>query len=75
MHATPLDKPRKSFPLTLHPTGQWCKRIHGKLNYFGMGRSAAHERYLHEAANLHAGHPHDDSVDAEVQTVKKHANH
>ncbi len=23
------------FPLTLHPTGRYCKRIRGKLYYFG----------------------------------------
>jgi len=26
------------FPLTLHPTGQYCKKIKGKIRYFGMTR-------------------------------------
>lgn len=28
-------KPSKDFPLTPHPTGRWCKRVKGKLFYFG----------------------------------------
>lgn len=75
MDVTPPYKPRRSFPLTLHPTGQWCKRIRGKLYYFGTDKHAAHDRYLQEAANLHAGRPRDNSVDAARLTVKNLANH
>ncbi|MGO9115585.1 MAG: tyrosine-type recombinase/integrase [Thermoguttaceae bacterium] len=28
-------KPYPGFPLTAHPNGQWCKKIKGKLHYFG----------------------------------------
>lgn len=28
-------KPRRDFPLTAHPRGSWCKKIDGKLHYFG----------------------------------------
>jgi len=43
------------FPLTLHPTGQYCKKIRGKLYYFGSDKRTALERYLEQAAFLHAG--------------------
>ncbi|MFC1675955.1 tyrosine-type recombinase/integrase [Planctomycetota bacterium] len=43
------------FPLTLHKTGQFCKKIKGKLYYFGTDKKAAFERYLEQAAYLHAG--------------------
>jgi len=43
------------FPLTLHPTGQYCKRIKGKLYYFGVDKRKALERYLEQAAYLHTG--------------------
>jgi len=43
------------FPLTLHPTGQFCKKIRGKLYYFGTDKKQALQRYLEQAAFLHAG--------------------
>ena len=27
--------PYPQFPLTAHPAGYWCKKIRGKLHYFG----------------------------------------
>jgi integrase len=43
------------FPLTLHKTGQYCKKIKGKLYYFGSDKKTALEHYLEQAAYLHAG--------------------
>jgi integrase len=41
------------FPLTLHPTGQYCKKINGKLYYFGADKNHALEKYLSQASYLH----------------------
>jgi len=43
------------FPLTLHPTGQYCKKIKGKLYYFGTDKQQALQRYIEQAAYLHSG--------------------
>ncbi len=43
------------FPLTRHPTGQYCKKIKGKIHYFGMDKKKALEKYLDQAAYLHRG--------------------
>jgi hypothetical protein len=40
------------FPLTLHPTGQFCKKIKGKLYYFGSDKKLALQRYLEQAASI-----------------------
>src|SRR6266568_4740776 len=29
------SKPYPAFPLTAHPAGYWCKKIRGKIHYFG----------------------------------------
>ncbi len=41
------------FPLTLHPTGQYCKKINGKLYYFGSDKKKALQKYLDQASDLH----------------------
>jgi integrase len=43
------------FPLTLHPTGQYCKKVKGKMYYFGSDKKQALEKYLDQATYLH-GH-------------------
>ena len=36
------------FPLTLHSTGQYCKKIKGKMYYFGSDKKEAIQRYFLE---------------------------
>lgn len=50
-------KPYKSFPLTPHRSGQFCKKIKGKIYYFGKidDPEAALRRYHEHAKGLHAG--------------------
>src|SRR5438552_5621334 len=50
-------KPYPEFPLTAHPAGYWCKKIRGKLHYFGpwSDPDAALAKYLKQKDDLHAG--------------------
>jgi hypothetical protein len=53
---SPKRKTRSDkFPLTLHPTGQYCKKIKDKIHYFGTDKKQALERYLDDATYLHGG--------------------
>lgn len=53
-------KPHPDFPLCRHSRGYWCKKVKGKLHYFGKvaedpnGQKAL-ERWLAEKDNLLAG--------------------
>lgn len=56
------DKPKtqktrkpSDFPLFLHQTGQWAKKVRGKLWYFGTDRDAALDRWLKEKDHLLTG--------------------
>src|SRR4051812_9037065 len=53
--ATP--KRRDKFPLWLHPSGQWCKKIKGRSYYFGTDREGALKRYVAEREDIDAGRP------------------
>ena len=48
-------KQPSKFPLTLHPTGQYCKKIRGRMFYFGTDRREALQRYHQQASQLHTG--------------------
>jgi len=70
-------KPYPSFPLTAHPHGQWCKKIRGKLHFFGVwvDPNAAIECYHAVAADLHAGRtPNLTTRAGEEPTVKDACN-
>lgn len=41
------------FPLTRHPTGQYCKKILGKIYYFGSNKKEALQSYLDQVTFLH----------------------
>lgn len=48
-------KPYPDFPLTPHATGQWCKKIKGRLYYFGSDAEAALRKYLDTRDAIQAG--------------------
>ncbi len=74
-HTRP-KKPYPSFPLTVHPNGQWCKKIRGKVHFFGVWADpdAALSRYHELAADLHAGRGPSRSVSSSLLTVKELGN-
>jgi hypothetical protein len=51
------SKPYPEFPQTAHPAGYWCKKICGRLHYFGPWAEpdGALNEYLAEKNALHAG--------------------
>src|SRR5881275_2213642 len=51
------SKPNPEFPLTAHPAGYWCKKIRGKLHYFGRwdDPDGSLQKYLAQKDALHAG--------------------
>ena len=67
-------KPYPEFPLTAHPAGYWCKKIRGKIHYFGpwADPDGALDKYLAEKDDLHAGRT--PRPDPEGVTVKDAAN-
>ena len=50
-------KPDKDFPLWLHPSGRWCRKIRQKVHYFGKADNpqAALEKWLDQKDDLLAG--------------------
>ena len=59
------------FPLTLHTIGQYCKKIKGKIYYFGKNKKQAHERYLKYAAFLLSGTP---KINNDIFSIKELCN-
>jgi integrase len=51
-------KPYPDFPLTAHPSGRWCKKVRGRIHYFGYisdGHEAALDLWLRQKDELLAG--------------------
>jgi integrase len=48
-------KPYPDFPLFKHQTGQWAKKVRGRLHYFGTDADAALAKWLDERDDLMAG--------------------
>src|SRR6516225_5026750 len=67
-------KPYLGFPLTAHPAGYWCKKIKGKLYYFGpwSDPEGSLAKYLEQRDDLHAGRT--PRPDPQELTVKDVAN-
>ena len=62
------------FPLTLHPTGQYCKKIKGKLHYFGVDKTKALQRYMEQATRLHTGRSSPSESTSEEISIKTLCN-
>jgi hypothetical protein len=59
------------FPLTLHPTGQYCKKINGRLYYFGSDKKRALEKYINQATWLHGSQETVQKPNNENMTLKQ----
>ena len=50
-------KPPVKFPLFLHRTGQWAKKVRGRMYYFGTDKDKALAKWTHDREYLEKGLP------------------
>lgn len=69
-------KPHKDFPLTAHPSGKWCKKVKGKIRYFGPvgDPDAALALWLEQKDDLLAGREPRPKGPASGPTIRTLAN-
>lgn len=65
---------RRKFPLTLHRTGQWCKKIRGRTYYFGKDKAEALKLYYKRATELHGRPVEGSTAPSGVMTLKALCN-
>jgi integrase len=58
---------KDAFPLWLHPTGQWCKKIDGKFHYFGRDKEAALKEFVRTWDDIKAGRSPKQKPDADIR--------
>jgi integrase len=81
--ATPAGKPparsskeKPRHPLFLHATGQWAKKVNGRLHYFGKDRDRALSEWLRCKDALLAGRPRppENASDSQLTTLQELCN-
>jgi integrase len=74
------SKTDRDFPLWLHPSGRWCRKVDGKWYYFGRDKEAALVQWLQDKDSIFAGRGRPVKTDAitvaalcnEFLTSKRH---
>ena len=69
------EKPRHDFPLTAHPGGSWCKKIGGRLRYFGPWGDAEGAERRYEVFKKTGVKPKDDGAGTLQQISNIFLNH
>src|SRR6516165_6323965 len=70
-------KPYPDYPLTAHPSGRWCKKVRGRIHYFGplSDPDAALTLWLKQKDELLAGRIPREERAEDAFTLRKLANH
>ncbi|OYP38909.1 tyrosine-type recombinase/integrase [Rhodopirellula sp. MGV] len=63
------EKPYPDFPLTAHASGKWCKKVRGKLHYFGSWSDpiGALNEWLAKEHLIRSGAPERDNTQADIR--------